>query len=75
MPTAFRVLARAGSLVGDADTIDEVLELVKAAAPGRYRLIKFYLDRPSGDLRCWAWGLVAHDRRGRVRLEIPPNDA
>jgi hypothetical protein len=73
MPTAFRVISRADGPIGDADTMDEILELAKGAAPGRYRLVKFYLDRATGDLRCWEWGVITKDRRGGIRLEIPPS--
>lgn len=71
MPVSYRVIGRGGP-IGDADTIDEVLELTKAAPPGRYRLIKFCFDRVTGDLRCWEFGALAVDRRGGIRLEIPP---
>ena len=71
MPIAYRMLARSGP-IGDAHTLDEVLEVAGAAPPGRYRLLKFFLDRATGDLRCWEFGAIAVDRRGGIRLEIRP---
>jgi hypothetical protein len=75
MPTAYRLLGRAGGPIGDAETLDEVLESARAVPPGRYRLIKFYLDRATGELRCWEWGTITRGNRGELRLEIPRHDA
>jgi hypothetical protein len=72
MPTAFRVTARGGAPIGDADTLDEVLELAKGAPPGRYRLVKIWLDRATGDLRCWGWGEIIKDPDGGIKLDLPP---
>lgn len=72
MPMAFRVTARNGDLVGDANTLDEVLELVKGERPGRYRIDKLYPDPVAGELRCWAWGEIIKGKKGQVRLELPP---
>jgi hypothetical protein len=72
MPTAFRVTACAGGPIGDADTIDGVLELAKGAAPGRYRIDKISLDHKTGDVRSWEWGEVVKDPDGGIRLDLPP---
>jgi hypothetical protein len=51
MPTVFRVTARAGGSIGEAETIDGVFELAKDAPPGRYRIEKISLDCTTGELR------------------------
>ena len=48
MSVAFLVTARGRGLIGDADTIDKVLELAEAAPPGRYRLGKLHYDPARG---------------------------
>jgi hypothetical protein len=48
---AFRITARAGDSIGDTATMDEALELAKAAPPGRYRLDKLYRDPATGLVR------------------------
>jgi hypothetical protein len=68
----FRVTARAGGPIGDADTLDEVLELTKGAPPGRYRLDKVYLDLATGVPRSWEWGAITKGARGGIKLEFPP---
>jgi hypothetical protein len=72
MPVGYRVLARSGEPLGDAATIDDVLGLAMAAPPGRYRVIKYFLDRTAGDLRCWQLGSVTRDRWRGIRLHLPP---
>jgi hypothetical protein len=73
MPAAFRVTARAGDgLIGDADTIDGVIELARGAPPGRYRIDNLCLDRATGDLRSWQWGEIEKDPDGGIRLNFPP---
>jgi hypothetical protein len=72
MSLAFRINARTGIPIGDADTLDEVLELAKGAPPGRYRLDRFYSDPATGDLRSWEWGAITKGPRGGIKLELPP---
>jgi hypothetical protein len=26
----------------------------------------------TGEVRCWEWGTIAKDRKGRVKLALPP---
>jgi hypothetical protein len=72
MSLAFRITARAGGPIGDADSLDEVLELAKAAPPGRYRLDKYYSDPATGTVRSWEWGAITKGPRGGIRLDLPP---
>ncbi len=73
MPTtAFRVTARGGGPIGDADTIDGVIDLARGAPPGRYRIDKIWLDRDTGDLRSWEWGEIEKDPKGEIKLDLPP---
>ena len=71
MPMAFRVSAAAGDSIGYADTMDEVLEVAKAAEPGRYRIEKIWLDPATGELRFWEWGEISKGRRGRDQAGPP----
>ena len=72
MPTSYRVISRNGRSIGDADSIDQVVEIVKNAAPGRYRIQRISLDPNSGDLRSWDWGAISKSRKGRITLDLPP---
>ena len=72
MPAAYRVISRDGDCIGDADSIDGVVEIVKNAAPGRYRIQRVSLDPDSGDLRSWDWGAISQSRKGRITLDVPP---
>jgi len=72
MSMGFRVTARTGDPIGDATTMDDALELAKAAPPGRYRLDKLYLDPATGLLRSWEWGAITKGARGGIKLELPP---
>ena len=72
MASVFRVTSRGGASIGDADTIDGVVELVKNAPPGRYRIDRISLDPASGELRSWKWGTVIKDRKGGIKLDLPP---
>jgi hypothetical protein len=69
---AFRLTSCAGDSIGDADTLDEALELAKGAPPGRYRLDKLYRDPATGLVRAWEWGAITKGVRGGIRLEFPP---
>jgi hypothetical protein len=72
MSTAFRVTVRDGGSIGDADTLDGVIELVQSAAPGQYRIEKISLDPATGDIRVWEWGEVIKDLNGGIQLDLPP---
>jgi hypothetical protein len=72
MATVFHVTARAGGSIGDADTLDGVVDIAKNAPPGRYRIEKISLDPATGDVRSWKWGAVRKDRQGGIKLDLPP---
>jgi hypothetical protein len=72
MPTSFRIIASAGGPISHADTIDDVLAFAKGSPPGRYRIDKIWLDRDTGDLRCWVWGEVIKAADGLIKLDLPP---
>jgi hypothetical protein len=72
MSLGFRITARVGGPIGDADTLDEVLELARGAPPGRYRLDKVFSDPATRTLRSWVWGAVTKGPRGGIKLELPP---
>jgi hypothetical protein len=72
MSAAFRVTSRGAGPIGDADTIDGVIELAKGAPPGRYRIDKIQFDRETGELRSWEWGEVEKYADGRIELDLPP---
>ena len=72
MSRVYRITARAGGPIGDADTLDEALELAKGAPPGPYRLDKCYSDPTTGTLRSWEWGSITKGPRGGIKLTLPP---
>jgi hypothetical protein len=72
METVFRVIARAGAVLGETQTMDGVIELAKGARPGRYRIEKVSLDPATGELRTWEWGAVIKQRNGAIKLDLPP---
>jgi hypothetical protein len=72
MPTAYRVLSRDGTPIGDADSIDGVVAIAQAAPPGRYRIDLVATDPNSGEQRSRNWGAVIKSRKGRITLEVPP---
>ena len=71
MPTLYRVVAPDGSLIGEGASIDEVVEIVKQAPPGRYRVDLVQSGR-SGRWVFAIWGEVIKTVRGRIKLNAPP---
>jgi hypothetical protein len=53
-----------------ADTMDRVVE---NAPPGRYRIERLSLDPVTGDIRTWKWGAVSKDRKGAIKMLLPPS--
>ena len=70
MATVFRVTAQNGASMGEAATMDGVVELAKDAPPGRYQIQKIHLDPATGDLRCWEWGTIIKDHGGGIKLDL-----
>jgi hypothetical protein len=72
MATIFRITSRSGASIGDANSLDGVVEIAKSAPPGRYRIEKISLDPATGEVRSWKWGAVRKDRQGGIKLDLPP---
>jgi hypothetical protein len=72
MSTEYRLIARNGQIVGEADSLDGIIEIAKKARSGRYRINKVWLDPSTGDLRTWSWGRLVKSRDGRIDLHLPP---
>ncbi len=72
MPTHYRVIGPDDGLVGEGNSIDEVVEIVKQSAPGRYRidLIQTGVGTDADSSR--TWGEVIKTVRGRIKLSGPP---
>ena len=71
MSTAFRVTVRDGGSIGDADTLDGVIELVQSAArpiSDREDLPRSRHGRPPG----LGMGEVIKDLKGGIQLDLPP---
>jgi hypothetical protein len=72
MPTLYRVVAPDGSLLGEGTSIDDVVEIVKKAQPGRYRVDLVNSDADSALDSSRIWGEVIKTVRGRIKLSAPP---
>ncbi len=72
MPAIYHVISRDGFSLGEADSIDGIVELVKAAGPGCYRIERLSLEPATGDLRSWEWGAITKSREGLIALDLPP---
>lgn len=72
MPTLYRVISPDGSALGEGNSIDEAIEIVKGAKPGRYRvdLVPDAADPAAGSAR--NWGEIIKTVRGRIKLVAPP---
>ena len=72
MPTLYRIIAPDGNSIGEGRSIDDVVEIVKDAKPGRYRidLVQTGVGSDVDSLR--TWGEVIKTARGRVKLHAPP---
>jgi hypothetical protein len=72
MPTRYQVISPDGSLVGEGASIDEVVELVRLAQPGRYRVEIVRSDADPALNSSRTWGEVIKTVRGRIKLNAPP---
>ena len=71
MPTLYRVIAPDGASLGEGNSIDEIVEIVKQAQPGaRRRPDPDRSDAATGSTR--TWGEVIKTMRGRIKLNAPP---
>jgi hypothetical protein len=72
MPSVYRLIAPDGGTIGDADSVDGIVEIATKVAPGRYRIDQVHEDPgPTGELSR-AWGNLIKTRGGRVKLDVPP---
>jgi hypothetical protein len=71
MATRDRVISRSRKSIGEADSIDAVVEIAKQARSGRDRIDRVSLDPSTGDLRAWRWGAVTKFPDGRIELDVP----
>ena len=72
MPTLYHIFAPDGSLAGQGSSIDEVVEIVKLAKPGRYRIELVQMGDGSVATSSRTWGEVIKTARGRIKLDAPP---
>ena len=72
MATLYRVFGPDGDPVGDAKSIDAVVEIVKGSAAGRYRIDQVTIDEGSNRESARMWGGAIKTRSGRVKLDVPP---
>jgi hypothetical protein len=72
MGPIYRVSSPSGNPIGDADSIDGVVEIARNAVPGRYRIDYISADPGSGVPRSCTWGAVIKSGKGRITLEAPP---
>jgi hypothetical protein len=72
MAARYRVFDPDGNPIGDADSIEEVIEIVRNAVPGRYQISGISVDPASCAPRYRTWGAVIKSRKGRIRLDAPP---
>jgi hypothetical protein len=72
MAIGYRVISPDGPPIGESDSIDGVVEVVKNSAPGRYGIQRITRDPNTGDSQSWDWGAITKTRKGRITLDLPP---
>ncbi len=72
MTTVYRITSRDGSSIGEANSIDGIVELVKGAQPGQYQINRLSLEPATGDLRSWELGTITKTDDGLITLDLPP---
>jgi len=72
MGARYRVFAPDGSPIGDADSIDGVVEVARNAVPGRYRIDRIAADDGLAGATSRIWGAVIKSRMGQITLDVPP---
>jgi hypothetical protein len=72
MSASYRLVSTDGSPTGETDSLDGLVEIMKAAPPGRYQIETLSLDLATGELRSWSWAAIVKDSGGRVELDLPP---
>ena len=72
MSTNYRLISPDGSSAGEADSLQRLVEIAKAAPQGRYQIEKLSLDPATGELRSSGRGTIIKDGNGSVKLAPPP---
>ncbi len=72
MATIYRATSSDGASVGDADSIDGIVAIVKDSASGHYRIQVISLEPTTGHLRSWEWGMISKSPGGEITLDLPP---
>jgi hypothetical protein len=72
MATIFRLIAPDERSIGEADTIDQLIELARSTRPGRYRIDAVSGDPKSGVTTSMEWGEIIKERGGGISLNPPP---
>jgi hypothetical protein len=72
MSTVYRIVGGDGVAMGDADTIEGLVENAKNAPAGLYRIeqVRVGPNRPEETTR--DWGELIKSRKGRIKLKVPP---
>jgi len=72
MGARYRVFSSDGKPIGDADSIDGVVEIARSAIPGRYRIDRIAADPGLAVATSRTWGAVIKSRKGEITLDVPP---
>jgi hypothetical protein len=72
VPTLYRVISPDGSSLGEGNSIDEIVQFVKQAPPGRYRVDLVQTGSQPNEGSSRTWGEVIKTMRGRIKLNAPP---
>ena len=72
MSAIYRITSNDGIVLGEADSVDGVVEVVKSASPGRYRIEEVSPNATTGDLQSWEWGAIIKSFDGQITLDVPP---
>ena len=72
MPTVYRLVAPDGGAIGDADSVDGIIEIAKKVAPGRYRIEQVNVESGPAPEVSRAWGNLIKTPTSQVELEVPP---
>jgi hypothetical protein len=65
-------MAPDGCSLGEGNSIDEIVEIVKHEPPGRYRVDLVQAGPGPTDGSSRTWGEVIKTMRGRIKLSAPP---
>ena len=68
----FRVVAREGEMLADADSIDEVTEILRTTPAGRYHIDEISANPLPPGHTARRWGFEIRQPNGRVVLESDP---